>query len=102
MDLDVTALASDGDTTYACKRSLMALRSGFNIVPQEMLVIRRDTPRRLKKYNKRGYGSVIPGVLSDASRELLARCDCGGKKDVAQPPSTSLRPFQSLTISYFF
>ncbi len=75
VDLDVTALCCDGDTTYASKRSLMALNSGYNVVPQDMLAIRRDTPKRLRKYNCRGYGAVLPGTLLPASQRILERCE---------------------------
>ena len=52
----------------------MALNSGFNIVPQDMLSIRRDTPRRLRKYNQRGFGAILPGVMLPSSERILERC----------------------------
>jgi hypothetical protein len=71
MDLDVTALAFDGVRLFGSQRAYMALNSGFNIVPQEMLENRSDTPRRLKKYNERAFGSLIPGKLTERTRTLL-------------------------------
>ena len=54
---------------------MMALNSGFNIVPQDMLSIRRDTPRRLRKYNQRGFGAILPGVMLPSSQRILERCE---------------------------
>ena len=71
VDMDCTALAFDGRDLYGCQRSYMALNSGVNIVPQKMLEIRSDTPRRLHKYACRGFASLIPGSLSARSEELL-------------------------------
>ena len=75
VDLDITALCSDGETTYACTRSTMALNSGYNIVPHDMLSIRRDTPRRLRKYNRRGFGAILPGTMRASSQRILERCE---------------------------
>ena len=49
----------------------MALTSGYNIVPQEMLENWSDTPRRLHKYNERGFASLIPGELTARAKTLL-------------------------------
>ncbi len=53
----------------------MALNCGYNVVPQDMLSIRRDTPRRLRKYSCRGYGAVLPGTLLPSSQRILDRCE---------------------------
>ena len=71
VDLDCTALAFDGKNLYGSPRAYMALSSGYNIVPQAMLENRSDTPRRLHKYNVRGFGSLIPGVLTARAKTLL-------------------------------
>ena len=80
VDLDCTAMVHDGSKTIACARSVLALQTGRNIVPQSMLQNRSDTPRRLYKYNKRGFASVIPGVLTADSVALL-----GVAKNISQP-----------------
>ena len=71
VDLDCTALLFDGRDLFGAPRSYMALSSGYNIVPQQMLEIRSDTPRRLHKYAIRGFASLVPGVLSARAYELL-------------------------------
>ncbi|HIE69970.1 MAG TPA: hypothetical protein EYP98_07225, partial [Planctomycetes bacterium] len=71
VDMDCTAMAFDGKHLYGCPRSYMALNTGYNIVPQEMLENRSDTPRRLHKYNARGFASLIPGELTARAKTLL-------------------------------
>ena len=71
VDMDCTALAFDGDTLWGCPRSFLALRSGLNIVPQQMLENRSDTPRRLHKYSTRGFASLIPDPLTIRAEQLL-------------------------------
>ena len=71
VDLDATALAFDGRQLYGCARSILALNTGYNIIPQQMLENRSDTPRRLHKYNERGFASLIPGELTPRARTLL-------------------------------
>jgi hypothetical protein len=80
VDLDCTAMVHDGAKIIACPRSVLALQTGRNIVPQSMLQNRSDTPRRLYKYNKRGFASVIPGTLTSDSVVLL-----GVAKNISQP-----------------
>ena len=70
-DLDCTALAFDGQQLYGSRRAYLALNSGYNIVPQEMLENRNDTPRRLNKYFRRGFASLVPGQLTEKARTLL-------------------------------
>lgn len=74
-DLDCTALAFDGQQLYGSRRAYLALNSGYNIVPQEMLENRNDTPRRLHKYNKRGFASVLPGDLTETAMTLLGQAE---------------------------
>jgi len=82
VDLDCTAMVHDGAKIIACARSVLALQTGCNIVPQSMLQNRSDTPRRLFKYNKRGFASIIPGTLTDESVVLLDKA-----KNISQPRS---------------
>ena len=70
-DLDCTALAFDGQQLYGSRRAYLALNSGYNIVPQEMLENRNDTPRRLYKYFRRGFASLVPGQLTERAMTLL-------------------------------
>ena len=44
VDLDSTAMVRDGAKIIACARSVLALQTGCNIVPQSMLQNRSDTP----------------------------------------------------------
>ena len=73
VDLDCTALAFDGETLWGCPRSYLAMNTGFNIVPQQMLENRSDTPRRLFKYSQRGYASLIPEPLGARAEQLLVQ-----------------------------
>ena len=71
VDMNCTALAFDGKHLHGCARSYMTLNTGYNFVPQEMLANRSDTPRRLHKYNERGFASLIPGGLMARAKILL-------------------------------
>jgi hypothetical protein len=73
VDLCATGMAFDGRTLYTSPRANYALNTGVNIVPQEMLLNRSDTPRRLRKYSERGMQSLVPGPLSPQSALLLDR-----------------------------
>ena len=77
-DLDCTALAFDGETLWGCPRSYLAMNTGYNIVPQQMLENRSDTPRRLFKYSQRGYASLIPEPLSHRGEHLLQQAHAIG------------------------
>ena len=61
VDMNCTALAFDGKHLHGCARSYMALNTGYNFVP----------PRRLHKYNERGFASLIPGGLMARAKILL-------------------------------
>ena len=77
-DLDCTALAFDGNQLYGSRRAYFALNTGYNIVPQEMLENRYDTPRRLSKYNSRGFASLVPGDLTETARKRLRQAQAIG------------------------
>lgn len=62
VDMNCTALAFDGKHLHGCARSYMALNTGYNFVP----------PRRLHKYNERGFASLIPGGLMARAKILQA------------------------------
>ena len=83
-DLDCTALAFDGQQLYGSRRAYLALNSGYNIVPQEMLENRNDTPRRLHKYFTRGFASLLLGQLTETARTLL------GQAEAINPPQRFL------------
>ena len=68
-------MAFDGRTLYTSPRCNFALNTGCNIVPQDMLLNRSDTPRRLRKYSERGIQSLIPGPLTPQSAALLDRAN---------------------------
>ena len=54
-DLDCTALAYRAGQVMASSRSLRALRTGKNVVPESMLAARPDTPKRVGLYMRRGF-----------------------------------------------
>ena len=64
VDLDCTALAYDGRKLSGCRRSLLAFTTMMNYIPKPMLFTRRDTPRRIGKYCRRGFGAFVAGPLS--------------------------------------
>ena len=54
-DLDCTCLAFQNGQVLASSRGMRALRSGKNVVPDSMLLNRKDTPERIGSYKKRGF-----------------------------------------------
>ena len=64
-DLDVTAMAYCGGDVLTCSRSRRALRTGKSIVPDSMLLNRKDSPERIGMYMRRGFG-----VYSVADRRI--------------------------------
>ena len=54
-DLDCTAMAYRGGQVLTCSRSRRALRTHKNVVPDSMLLNRRDTPERIGMYMRRGF-----------------------------------------------
>ena len=59
-DLDCTAICFDGHDVLTTERSRFALTHKVNIVPPLMLEIRRDEPKRVAKYIKRGFSVFLP------------------------------------------
>ena len=57
-DLDCTAMAIIGGVPMTTTRSRRALELKINLVPVLMLENRRDTPKRVAAYVKRGFASV--------------------------------------------
>ena len=56
VDLDCTSMAYDGDRVFGSRRAVLAFAGRSNLVTEQMLNIRRDTPRRIAKYARRGFG----------------------------------------------
>ena len=54
-DLDCTAICFDGHDVLTTERCRFALAHKVNIVPPRMLQIRKDEPKRVAKYVKRGF-----------------------------------------------
>ncbi len=57
-DLDCTAMAIIGGVPYTTGRSRRALSTRANIVPTSMLKVRRDTPKRVAQYARRGFAAM--------------------------------------------
>ena len=70
VDLDCTALAFDGMKLWGCQRSLLAHSSMYNFVPAAMLATRRDTPRRVGKYCRRGFGSFVAKEMRSGDEDF--------------------------------
>ena len=54
-DFDCTSLVYDGGEVYTTARSRHALVHKVNLVPPRMLELRKDEPKRVAKYVKRGF-----------------------------------------------
>jgi hypothetical protein len=70
VDLDCTALAYDGRNLYGNRRSLLASLTCRNFLPPKMLFTRKDTPRRIGKYCRRGFGSFVASTMCYEEEEL--------------------------------
>ena len=75
-DLDCTAMATIGGIPFTTSRSRRALELKANLVPALMLENRKDTPKRVAAYVKRGFASVylqdsnLPDVVAQRTRAL--------------------------------
>ena len=77
-DLDCTCLAFQSGEVLVSSRGARALCSGKNVVPDSMLLNRKDTPERIGIYKKRGFGVYsVTDVRVDMStmQQLYARID---------------------------
>ena len=68
-DFDCTSLVYAGGEVYTTARSRHALVYKVNVVPPKMLELRRDEPKRVAKYVKRGFRLMIfPDASFDKAR----------------------------------
>jgi hypothetical protein len=95
VDLDCTALAFDGHKLIGLRRTLLCYLSGYNYITAKMLEIRKDTPKRIAKYARRGFGVVmartrvfpekwseLPGLMAiEPKRFSEFRCLSGDKEE---------------------
>lgn len=93
-DLDCTSLCYDGRTLWAAERTFRAFEIGHNLVPAKMLFNRADTPERIGKYARRGFGSLIGdwhayrlSVVSLLSEQAKTKLDKARSFSSQQPPN---------------
>ena len=86
-DFDCTSLVYAGGQVYTTARSRHALVNKVNLVPPLMLELRRDEPKRVAKYLKRGFrlmmvpdGHFGVGRLTDLMVQVEKEWEFAGKK----------------------
>ena len=71
-DFDCTSLVYDGGEVYTTARSRHALVNKVNVVPPRMLQLRKDEPKRVAKYVKRGFRvMMLRDDLFDEARQRV-------------------------------